>query len=350
MIKKSILFIVFVLLGNLVFCQDALFTQYQYAPLNLNPGLTGGSRNNLRLTGLSKMQWFNLNKPFRFINVAADVAYYDDDERNIVNLGIMANHSSKGGLNNTNISGLISRNFGTNDLDVSNWYLSIGLQAGFTFGSVNPNDFVFMDQLDPNGITGGASQIDLFKISNSRNYFDMSSGFVFNTKNFMIGGAIHHLNEPTTSFNGKPENSKLPRKLTGHFSYLLESNEILFKPTVIAQFQGQSKVLMIGALVDFIDFPIEFSLFYRNNAGLAYNNAISVGFTWKWNEVSSPDDHRRQYNNKFGLSYDAEINRPGINTTNGSVELGIKKNVIIDKFGRCPPSARCDFRFPWEFL
>lgn len=346
--KKFIVFIGLIIWGKILFSQDALFTQYQYSPLYLNPALTGGSRNNLRITGLTKMQWFNLYKPFKFINAAADISFYDNDQRNIANLGFMANHSSKGGLNNTSISGLFSRNF-VESSGFAKWYLSLGLQAGYNFSSVNPNGFVFMDQLDQNGITGGMSQIDLFSTTTSKNYFDMSAGFVFNWSSFMIGAAVHHLNEPLTSFNGKSEDSKLPRKVTGHFSYLLERDFFDLKPTLIAQIQGPSTTMMLGVIVDFKEYPVSINLFYRNNIGLQYNNALSVGISWKLKKPTTVySDYELDNDVNFGLSHDSEINKPGLNTTFGSLEFGVNKNIELMS-SVCPDRNTVHFIYPWMF-
>ncbi len=80
---------------------------------------------------------------------AVDYSVYDEYLRNVVNLAFTANHSSKGYLSNTHISGVVGRSFGTSNGNCSNWFLSLALQAGYTFSNVNTKDFVFIDQLDP---------------------------------------------------------------------------------------------------------------------------------------------------------------------------------------------------------
>jgi type IX secretion system PorP/SprF family membrane protein len=332
--------------------QDALYSQFNYAPTYLNPGMAGTGKNNLRLSALSKVQWFNLYKPYKYLFGGLDYSIYDDFNRNVLNLGLNVNHSEKGYLGNTNISGIVGRSFGTNKMDCSSWFLSIALQAGYNFAKVNPNEFVFSDQLDQTGITGIPSTVDLFKTYNTKNYFDFSSGFVFTFKDFMIGASAHHMNEPNTSFNGKPEDGRLPKKITGHLSYRLETDVITLKPTVITQFQGKSSVFTAGALIDYYEFPIEMGLWYRNAVGMANNNAFCVGLTWKWGEATTVTSKKREYSSKIGLNYDADISRPGIIATHGSMEFGIQKDIITNKDKTCPTSltGQCDYRFPWEFL
>ncbi|MEO6454259.1 MAG: PorP/SprF family type IX secretion system membrane protein [Ginsengibacter sp.] len=350
--QKTLLLIALTILSSRSLCQDALFTQFNYSPLYLNPAFTGCGKNNLRISGLTKMQWFNLYKPYKYFNGAVDRSIYDDNLRNIVNLGLAVNHASKGYLRNTNISGILGRSFGTNSSNCSNWFLSMALQAGITLGSVNNNDFVFIDQLDQNGITGSPSQVDLFVNGTNKKYFDMSAGFVYTRNDFMIGGAVHHINEPYVSFNGKPENGRLPKKITTHMSILYENDILKLKPTIIAQIQGESRVLIGGILISFNEYPIELGCWYRNNSGLSNNNAFSVGFTWKWGQNKTGYTPTNEYSTKAGLSYDAEIIKPGLYTTHGSLELGLQRDIIINNDIKCPTASSgiCSYRFPWEFF
>lgn len=350
--KKILILVVIVLTSVCTKAQDALFTQFYYAPVYVNPALAGCGKNNLRLSGLTKMQWFNLYKPYKFITGSVDLSVYDDYLRNIMNLGLVINHSNKGFFNNTNISGIVGRSFGTGNEGCGNWFLSMAVQGGVNLGSVNTKELLFVDQLDQNGITGDASQIDLNFNNNSKNYFDFSSGFVFTWNDFMIGGAAHHINKPSISFSGESLNSRLPMKVTGHLSWLYDNGTVKFKPTLMMQTQGQSTALVAGTLIDFNEFPIQLSCWYRNNTSLSYNNTFSVGFTWKWGEGKTVTTNSNEYANRMGISYDAEMNKPGIGTTHGSLEFGIQKDLIIGDNSKCPTASSgiCNYRFPWEFF
>ena len=340
------------LTSHTLMSQDVMYSQFNYNPVNLNPGLAGTGKNNLRLSALSKIQWFNLYKPFKYYSGAADFSVYDYNERNVFNAGLNITNSNKGYLSNTNISGIVGRSFGTNNVDCSDWFLSVSLQAGYNFAKVDPNNFLFIDQIDQTGITGNAYEIDLFYTNNTKNYFDFSSGFVLTYKDFMIGGAGHHLNEPNTSFIGKPEDGKMPRKITAHISYVYSGEVVKLRPTIMTQFQGNSKIMMLGTFIDYYDFPIELGCWYRNAVGVSNNSTISIGFTWKWGESSTVTSRTKEFGNKFGLSYDADIYSPGAITTHGGMEFGIQKDVIINDNRYCPTSnsGQCSYRFPWEFF
>jgi type IX secretion system PorP/SprF family membrane protein len=351
-IKNYLSVCVLLLCFNLSSAQDALFTQFHYTPTYFNPALAGCGKNNLRLSAASKMQWFNLYKPFRYFSSGLDYAIYDNNQRNVLNMGLNVGSSNKGYLNHTDISGIVGRSFGTNTTDCSNWFLSVALQAGASFLRVKPDQFVFVDQINQTGITGELSSVDLFKTFNNKRYFDFASGFVFAKGDFMLGCTVHHLNEPNLSFNGSPDDGKLPRKTTAHLSYRMENEIITLKPTVITQFQGKSSVITAGALIDYYEFPIEFGLWYRNAVGLANNSAFCIGVSWKWGESSTVTSRTKEYSSKLGLSYDADISRPGINTSYGSMEFGIQKDIITNSNNICPTSNSgiCNYRFPWEFF
>lgn len=332
--------------------QDPLFSQFNYTPVYFNPANAGCGKNNLRLSAVTKMQWFNLYKPYKFFSGGLDYSIFDYNERNVLNMALIANSSSKGYLSHTNISGVVGRTFGTNTEDCSNWFLSLAIQAGINFSRVNPDQFVFIDQLNQTGITGDVSDVDLFKTFNRKSYFDFASGFLFSKGNFMVGCAVHHLNEPNISFSGTPDDGKLPRKTTAHVSYKMENNTITLKPTAFAQFQGKSNVVTAGALIDYYQFPVEFGLWYRNAVGLANNSSFCVSFSWKWHESSTVTSRTKEYSNKMGINYDADLARPGLNTSHGSMEVGIQNDIITNNNRICPMSTSgiCNYRFPWEFF
>lgn len=349
---RNLFIILFLFSGFISRAQDVFYTQFHYAPLYLNPAFAGCGKNNLRLSAVSKYQWFNLYKPFKHVSAAVDYSVYDDFLKNIVNLGLTVDHSSKGYLNNTNVSGILGRSFGTSNNGCSNWYLSAALKAGFNFGRVNPDEFLFIDQLDQTGITGNPSQIDLFNTNNSKAFFDMSSGALMTWNDFMFGFSVHHLNEPYTSFTGKPEDSRLLRRYTGHISWMLDMADIIVKPTAIAQFQGKSSLFTAGTMIDFVEFPIAFNVWYRNNTSFSNNNAFCVGFTWKWGVSNTVTSMRKEFGSKMGISYDGELTKPGIRTTHGSLELGFQRDIIVGDNSKCPTASSgiCSYRFPWEFF
>ncbi|MEI9933741.1 MAG: PorP/SprF family type IX secretion system membrane protein [Ferruginibacter sp.] len=333
--------------------QDASFTQFYNSPLYLNPAFTGCGRSNMRFSGVAKMQWFNLYQPYKFVTGALDFSFYDDYLRDICNLGLIVNNESKGPFTNTSISGIIAKSFGTGNEDCSNWFLSIALQAGYTLSNINKNNLLFIDQIDANGPTGLPSQVDLL-IAGNKNYADFSSGFIFTCNNWMIGAAVHHLNEPDISFYGNPNNSKLPRKFTGHFSYTFDPDDanVKIKPTIIYEAQSVSRSLVMGSLIDYNELPIEIGLWYRNNFSLSYNNSFSVGLTWKWGAGKNINSSENEYSWHTGVSYDAELNKPSAITTYGSSELGVSKDISLNSGIPCPTASSgiCHYRFPWEFF
>ena len=349
---KSIWFMVMLLSSGVLKAQDVLYSQFNYNPVYFNPAFAGTGKNNLRLSGMSKIQWLNLNKPFTYYSAAADYSLFDNFQRNVFNAGVNVFNSNKGYLSNTTVSGIVGRSFGTNSMYCTDWFLSIALQVGYNFSKVNTERYVFSDQINQTGLTGNLSEVDLLFYNGLKNYFDFSSGFTLTVRKFMIGGSVHHMNEPNNSFVGAPTEGFLPKKITGHLSYVHDGGEVKLKPTIISQHQGKSKILLIGTLIDYKNFPIEFGLWFRNNVNLKSNSAISIGLTWKWGSSNTVTSRTTEYSNKFGFGYDADIYSPGLASTYGGLEFGIQKDIILNDNRNCPTASSgiCYYKFPWEFF
>jgi type IX secretion system PorP/SprF family membrane protein len=340
------------LLSHILFAQDVLYSQFNYNPVNLNPAFAGTGKNNLRISGLSKIQWLNLNSPFRYYSGAIDYSLFDAYQRNILNAGATISSSNRGYLSNTNISGIVGRSFGTNSMFCTDWFLSIALQVGYNFAKVNTDRYVFSDQINQTGLSGNLSEVDLLFNNGLKNYFDFSSGFTLTVRKFMVGGSVHHMNEPNNSFIGSPTEGFLPKKISGHLSYVHDGNQVKLKPTVICQYQGKSRLFLIGTLIDYKDFPIEFGLWLRNSVNTKSNSALSIGLTWKWGNSNTVTSRTKEYSSKFGFGYDADIYSPGLVSTYGGLEFGIQKDIILNDNRYCPTSNSgiCYYKFPWEFF
>src|ERR1700755_970107 len=95
------------------------------------------------------------------------------------------------------------------------------------------------------------------------------------------------MNEPMNGLIGSVDNSRLPRRLTFHASYvnpdaLKNNGAVIIRPTVIYNIQRDSRDLMAGFTIGCADWPIEFNGWYRNNFGASGStvpgyNSISIG-------------------------------------------------------------------------
>lgn len=174
----------------------------------------------------------------------------------------------------------------------------------------------------------------------------------------MFGVAGHHLNNPVNGLFGGSGDSRLPRRFTFHLSFINDrsfndATTILAKPTLIYDVQDVSKSLVIGSLFDFPGSPLEAGIWYRNNTGFKENHSICVGINIKLGKEKSiyNGDAGVRYN--AGISYDAELTRPGVSYTKGSAELGLLFEKNLSSTKECPHGlfygSECGARFPWVF-
>jgi hypothetical protein len=225
------------------------------------------------------------------------------------------------------------------------------MQFGFAVRNVNKDKLLFADQISQSGPNGQQSQVELFQNAN-RAYLDIGTGFVFTSGNVMIGGAVQHLNQPYNGLIGDGIDNKLQRRYTLHASFIKDgytNNDggIIYKPTVIFNMQNPSRSLFLGSLFDLPERNIEFGIFYRNNWNFSDNHSLIISLNIKFGKEKNYYNSTGNNRYRAGVSYDAELNKPGVRTTAGSAEMGILYESASET---CPkPSGGCNARFPWEF-
>jgi type IX secretion system PorP/SprF family membrane protein len=343
---------IFLLTAIISRAQDPLFTQYYHSPLYMNPGLTGTSEHTFRACINTRLQWHNVPSVMRYGVISAD-GY---NERYEIGGGMMLSHFNEGYLRTTNASLLFSKQFGTEES--SPVFASIGFQAGFTFRGLNTSKLLFADQIGVEGpIRGAPTEADRLNF-NDKPFFDISSGFVFTWKNFMIGGAWHHMTQPYNNLIGYANTARLPSRFSGSLSYLYTmdkndpENSWVLKPTILYNQQFQSRFLVAGLLVETPASRLSFGTWYRNNSGLVNNHSLSFGVNFTLGRRLNYLNGASGQKSRAGISYDIELNRPGPRYTAGSTELGgIYESNIPQSDNICPkPYRGADLKkYPWAF-
>jgi len=336
-----------------VSAQDPLFSQFYLSPQYLNPAFTGTGKNEFRANFNSRLQWMNLQTPLQYFNANADF-YFSGPK---MSLGGIANRFNEGYLKTSQAYLVFAKNFGADETDCRNWFVNVAFQGGIGATGANRKKFLFPDQIDLNGPNGQPSQFELFQNS-GKTYFDMSVGMVFCFYNVMAGAAMHHINEPPYGLLGSGDASRLPQRFTVHLSYVNNNPDydgLLIKPTVIYNSQGVSNSLVIGSLFELTDWAVGGGIWYRNNfgrgknLGVAENHTLNIGITLKLGSVRNHYNGEASMRLNTGFSYEAELNRPGVRYTKGSMEGGMLYEKNLDGSSECR-SVDCDARYPWVFF
>jgi len=214
---KNLLYILLIILFDFnLQAQDPYFSQFSYAPLLINPALTGYINCDLRTSTNYRNQWSGLTTPFETQLISVDTKFKTGlftGDRDWMGLGAYVYNftAGDGNLQKIKVSILTSYNLGLNRDNST--FLSGGLSIGFVHRSIDFTKLRFEDQFDGSGFTGQSGET----LQNENiNYYDISAGIIFTfqlhdryrqpTLQSHIGISLDHLNSPNESFYGFYEN------------------------------------------------------------------------------------------------------------------------------------------------
>ncbi len=329
MLKRGFLLIISVISWHFVQAQDPQYSQFYAAPLYLNPAFAGSAMAP-RVNFNHRNQWPSLSANFVTSSISADM-YFDKVKSGV---GILLTTDRQfTNLTTTDIGAVYSYHLKISD----NLTAKLGVQGSYVTRGINFADYTFGDQI-ASYINSGYSnfpQISNDQILQSGNntapqlkYWDFSTGALVYSEQFWIGASVHHLNQPTQSFNNK--DIRLPMKIgiqAGYriplADYMIGNNlgdnierEKSITPVIHYKRQGESDQLDVGAYLTYS--PLVLGVWYR---GIPLK-------TYTKNDVSIVSHDAavfllgyRQDNFSIGYSYDATISRLG--STGGAHELSL---------------------------
>jgi type IX secretion system PorP/SprF family membrane protein len=277
-IKIHLIILCSLLLAGSLKAQDPLFSQFYNVPGYYNPAVVGLSPG-LRARLAVRDQWSQLPGELRNYNFSLDFA-----ERNIPGSGglgliIMNDNAGTGYLKTSSVGLSTSVRINLQENMVS----QVGIMTSFVQKSINWDNLVFTDQLDP--IYGNIYESNFMAPdAGSIFYPDFAAGgvlrFTESTSTFSsimgtFGLAVHHLFRPNESFLSLT--SPLPRKLaiTGDFIFEIDgnssgpyfkrndkSNTFKFNPGFIYESQADFKTYSVG--VNILKSSIYSGVWFRN--------------------------------------------------------------------------------------
>jgi len=293
-IMKRYLFIA-ALLGSTIgaSAQDYHLSQYDMAPMYLNPALTGmrffGERMPFRISANYRSQWQKLQgKPYSSVAIGFDMP---KDEWGF---GVQIMDHIAGAANFGTFQFLASGAYRITDANSKNHFLSTGLQMGLFQKRFNPGNLIYENQYTDQGFDEGlpsgesygresifrfdANMGIFYKYTDPNKRFDPSAGF-----------AIYHITTPNESFTGQKH--RLPMRFNGHVACDIHIDEqFTLTPNGLFMYQRKAMEINAGLMAgyNFKDSP------YNLLAGGSYRHkdAIVIHLGLK------------QGTNMFRLSYD----------------------------------------------
>jgi type IX secretion system PorP/SprF family membrane protein len=247
--------------------QDVHYSQFNYAPMQLNPALAGLSNCDYRLALNARTQWNNLSSSgntYSTFGASGDFAIGNVTKINsFAGIGISVN---------SDIAGATAYNEDVADITAAyhfmldrrgNASLSAGLQVGVNYRGFNASKATFVSQYNPGTGQYDPSQSGETFARTSMIYVDAGLGALYsqyfkNRKcNVYLGLAVNHVNQPNISWytpglynNDKSSGDKLYAKVTIHGGGSFEvSSQVAIMPTFMFLLQGPYQEYDFGSLL-----------------------------------------------------------------------------------------------------
>jgi type IX secretion system PorP/SprF family membrane protein len=339
LLKSCILFFAMTLLTlTSAYGQDHLYSQFFNSPVYLNPALNGQFEGDFRMNLIYRNQYTTSGNNSNYLTASIDY----NIPRFGGGVGLLLSRSSEGNafLNSNSVAAIYSYSVGSDQ-----YVLSFGLQAGIANRSLDYSKLVFDDQINQvlGILPGVASSADALQF-NSKYYFDSGAGINLVVGNFMVGGAMQHLNGPSTTFTGNPV--KIPVRGTGYLTYRFDLNaddnidddqKSYVIPSVVMY--KQSTAQSIAAGVEYKHHAVSAGLWYRNG-GSQGPSAVVITLNF---DIFVNKDTGEKF--KFGVSHDVPVSGLSYGNTSGTSEGSINYQTInpyrVDDYKKFEGATRC---------
>jgi len=242
--------------ATIAITQDIHFSQYDRAPLHLNPALTGQFDGKVRALANYRNQWSQVLKGDAYNTYAfSGDTQFKTGKNDAIGLGISGARDVAGELS-----------FGTTQVNLNLAYhkrlwgkegkdhrISLGLNYGIAKRRVDLTGARWPSQHDGNGGWNGTTVEPPTSFNSDFNYGDLGMGIVWRStfldnQNFQVGFAIQHLNRPNVSFYGNDIEEELSRRYTAHLTgEIAIGRSFALLPAAYYQKQGVHAQLQSGS-------------------------------------------------------------------------------------------------------
>ena len=273
--KRINISLILLLISNIILAQqDALFTQYTFNKLLVNPAYAG-SKDGMNLNLANRTQWIGISGAPNTLTLSAHTAVRE----NRVGLGLNILRDAIGPTVTTGFLGTYAYR-----LISETAAISFGIQAGVLYYDFNYAEMNLRDQ------------DYLFDPTNVRRFVpDVNVGFYYQTEKFFAGLSSKHLLENDYGFVIK-ENTSSFERLSRHF-YLMAGTVIPLVEDIVLRPSGLVKFVK-GA-------PVQADV----NASIFFKNRFMLGASYRTEKaVALMTELGLSEKIKLGLSYDFYFN------------------------------------------
>jgi type IX secretion system PorP/SprF family membrane protein len=307
---------------SLLFSQDIHFSQFDMAPMNLNPALAGQFDGDYRFIGNQRTQWRSVTIPYATIGGSVDSRNFNQIAGLGTGLSIYQDKAGDSRLSTLQVN--LAGSFLFNVSQDSIQSFSAGVQLGFTSRKIDYSDLQYDNQwngfaYDPNLDPNEQYTRD------ARTYANVNVGMAYfyqpeRRKSFTAGLSIFNLNTPKQSFYDDSSIKLDPRVVIHVSGEIPVSENINVLPAFEFQLQGKFVETIIGGSGKYV--MLDEAGLYRTIFGGFYYRAKDAGY------IVAGMDYDAW---RVGLSYDINLSnlKPA---SNGKGGFEISVVYILKKF------------------
>lgn len=269
--------LILILCGHATYAQDFTFSQSSQLRQITNPARIGSFREDVRVSGGYRNQWYASGNPYQVVNLNAELNFFKvpmNLDKIGTMLGVVQDDMGNGALRTTYISGGLSV-FKTLDA-IKRHQFSVGLQGSMQMRQLNPGAFTYNNQFDPierafdgnltSGEVYGNKKQTFFQLSMGAAYYFQASELL----KMQVNGSFIGLNSLQESFSTLPDlgNSTQKKRFTVGVEVSNKfSDRLSIAPSLYFNKQGPAQEVVLGSWVSFKPGKLQISpgLFYRIN-------------------------------------------------------------------------------------
>lgn len=290
-IKILLLVAMTALMTNVKAQQQAMFSQYMFNTLAINPAYAG-SQETVSLTALTREQWVGQEGAPSTQTFSAHTPF----EKKRIGVGLVFLHDKIGVTHQTGVYGSYAYK-----IPLSKGQLSLGIQGGFTHYNANFSQVSLTDPTFQNG--------DVVEF-----HPNFGAGIYYNTDRFYMGASVPQLIQSKFDKNNQASYAKILRHFFIQSGYVFDLNyNFKLKPNVLVK-------MVDGA-------PIEFDL----NANLYMYDRLALGLSWRSMDAIVMI-LQVQITNKLQFGYSYDFGTTALRVVNsGSHEFMLNYRIPLSK-------------------
>jgi type IX secretion system PorP/SprF family membrane protein len=232
--------------------QDIHFSQFFAAPLLINPANTGMSGEDFRIANIYRNQWSNIGIPYETFSTSIDKKLIISGHS--IGVGGLILHDQSSSFNLSANEFMLAASYSQ---IIRNQQLTIGLQPGFVFKSIDLAGITFNSQFNPTGQIFDQTLPSLeSSIGDRMRYFDLNAGIFWRTMIRTImpsaGISVSHLNMPVQKFLTSSTGTRLQMRFNFDGEVMIPViTGIDLNPCLIFSFTPGANEFLLGSTGDF---------------------------------------------------------------------------------------------------